>query len=299
VFFIFGLLLWVRTHEMILQDNRIPFTFSLNLRGRLFSFDQPLIMGIVNATPDSFFAGSRVEGVSAALQRCGELLEQGADLLDIGGVSTRPGSEPVSELEETERVLPLIETVMAHFPSAILSVDTFRPAVAKQAVAAGAALVNDISGGRWYPEMLTTIAALQVPYILMHSTGSWPELHQLPKDREVVCDVYDYFSERLEACRQAGIHDVILDPGIGFGKTIPENFDLLKHFSVFTHWGKPLLLAVSRKSLIYKTLDTTADAALNGTTVLHTVGLMNGAAILRVHDPAAAREAILLTEKLQ
>ncbi|MFN5363575.1 MAG: dihydropteroate synthase [Bacteroidota bacterium] len=283
----------------MLQDNRIPFTFSLNLRGRLWPVRSPLIMGIVNATPDSFYAGSRVMGTEACLQRAEQLLEQGADLLDVGGVSTRPGSAPVSEEEELERVVPVVEALASRLPTAILSVDTFRPAVAKQAVAAGASLVNDISGGRWYPEMLTTIAALQVPYILMHSTGSWTDLHQIPKDRDIVNDVYDYFSERLEACRQAGIHDVILDPGIGFGKTIDENYTLLKHFSLFTRFGKPTLLAVSRKSLIYKTLGTTADAALNGTTVLHTAGLMSGAAILRVHDPAAAREAILLTEKLQ
>ncbi|MFN9804033.1 MAG: dihydropteroate synthase [Bacteroidota bacterium] len=283
----------------MLQDNRIPFTFSLNLRGRLWPVRSPLIMGIVNATPDSFYAGSRVMGTEACLQRAEQLLEQGADLLDVGGVSTRPGSAPVTEEEELERVVPIVEALASRLPTAILSVDTFRPAVAKQAVAAGASLVNDISGGRWYPEMLTTIAALQVPYILMHSNGSWTDLHQIPKDRDIVNDVYDYFSERLEACRQAGIHDVILDPGIGFGKTIDENYTLLKHFSLFTRFGKPTLLAVSRKSLIYKTLGTTADAALNGTTVLHTAGLMSGAAILRVHDPAAAREAILLTEKLQ
>ncbi|MFN9588865.1 MAG: dihydropteroate synthase [Bacteroidota bacterium] len=283
----------------MLQDNRIPFTFSLNLRGRLWPVRSPLIMGIVNATPDSFYAGSRVMGTEACLQRAEQLLEQGADLLDVGGVSTRPGSAPVTEEEELERVVPVVEALASRLPTAILSVDTFRPAVAKQAVAAGASLVNDISGGRWYPEMLTTIAALQVPYILMHSNGSWTDLHQIPKDRDIVNDVYDYFSERLEACRQAGIHDVILDPGIGFGKTIDENYTLLKHFSLFTRFGKPTLLAVSRKSLIYKTLGTTADAALNGTTVLHTAGLMSGAAILRVHDPAAAREAILLTEKLQ
>jgi dihydropteroate synthase len=256
-------------------------------------------MGIVNVTPDSFYAGSRVQSPAVALQRCGELLEQGADLLDIGGVSTRPGSEPVSEQEETERVLPLIENIMAHFPSAILSVDTFRPEVAKKAVAAGASIINDISGGRWYPEMLDTIATLQVPYVLMHSTGNWNELHSIPPNRKVVEDVYDYFTERMEACRQAGIHDVILDPGIGFGKTIPENFELLKHFSVFTHWGKPLLLAVSRKSMIYKTLGTTPEAALNGTSILHTAGLLQGASIIRVHDPGAAREAILLTQLLQ
>ena len=283
---------------MILQDNRIPFTFSLNLRGRLLTSSTPLVMGIVNVTPDSFYSGSRVQGMDAALQRCADMLEQGADLLDVGGVSTRPGSEPVSEQEEIDRVIPLIEAIVVRFPAAILSVDTFRPEVAKKAVAAGASIINDISGGRWYPDMLDTIAGLQVPYVLMHSTGDLNDLHSIPPNRKVVEEVYDYFTERMDACRLAGIHDVILDPGIGFGKTIPENFELLKHFSVFTHWGKPLLLAVSRKSMIYKTLGTTPEAALNGTSILHTAGILQGASILRVHDPSAAREAIQLTQLL-
>ncbi|MFN7586720.1 MAG: dihydropteroate synthase [Bacteroidota bacterium] len=284
---------------MILQDNRIPFTFSLNLRGRLLTSSTPLVMGIVNVTPDSFYSGSRVQGMDAALQRCADMLEQGADLLDVGGVSTRPGSEPVSEQEEIDRVIPLIEAIVVRFPAAILSVDTFRPEVARKAVAAGASIINDISGGRWYPDMLDTIAGLQVPYVLMHSTGDWNDLHSIPPNRKVVEEVYDYFTERMDACRLAGIHDVILDPGIGFGKTIPENFELLKHFSVFTHWGKPLLLAVSRKSMIYKSLGSTPEAALNGTSILHTAGLLQGASILRVHDPSAAREAIQLTQLLQ
>ncbi|MCA6462421.1 MAG: dihydropteroate synthase [Chitinophagaceae bacterium] len=283
---------------MILQDNRIPFTFSLNLRGRLLTSSTPLVMGIVNVTPDSFYSGSRVQGMDAALQRCADMLEQGADLLDVGGVSTRPGSVPVAEQEEIDRVIPLIEAIVVRFPAAILSVDTFRPEVARKAVAAGASIINDISGGRWYPDMLDTIADLQVPYVLMHSTGDWNDLHSIPPNRKVVEEVYDYFTERMDACRLAGIHDVILDPGIGFGKTIPENFELLKHFSVFTHWGKPLLLAVSRKSMIYKTLGTTPEAALNGTSILHTAGLLQGASIIRVHDPAAAREAIQLTQLL-
>jgi dihydropteroate synthase len=255
-------------------------------------------MGIVNVTPDSFYSGSRVQGMDAALQRCADMLEQGADLLDVGGVSTRPGSVPVAEQEEIDRVIPLIEAIVVRFPAAILSVDTFRPEVARKAVAAGASIINDISGGRWYPDMLDTIADLQVPYVLMHSTGDWNDLHSIPPNRKVVEEVYDYFTERMDACRHAGIHDVILDPGIGFGKTIPENFELLKHFSVFTHWGKPLLLAVSRKSMIYKPLGTTPEAALNGTSILHTAGILQGASILRVHDPSAAREAIQLTQLL-
>jgi dihydropteroate synthase len=258
-------------------------------------FDQPLIMGIVNSTPDSFYAGSRVSGAEEAVRQSAQFLEEGAHLLDVGGVSTRPGSEPVSEEEELRRVIPVIAAIHQRFPEAILSVDTFRSNVAKQAVEAGASIINDISGGRWDEHMLTTIANCKVPYVLMHSSGTTETLHEKPAQRDILTTVYDYFTERIAACKQAGITDIILDPGIGFSKTMEENFLLLQQLSVFTSLPYPLLLAVSRKSLIYKTLGITADQALNGTTVLHTAGLLRGAAILRVHDVAAAREAIQLT----
>jgi dihydropteroate synthase len=278
-----------------MQDTRIPFKFSLNLQGRLCYFDQPLIMGIVNSTPDSFYAGSRVSGVEEAVRQSAQFLEEGAHLLDVGGVSTRPGSESVSEEEELRRVIPVIAAIHQRFPEAILSVDSFRSGVAKQAVEAGASIINDISGGRWDEQMLTTIARCKVPYVLMHSSGTPETLHEKPAHRDILTTVYDYFTERIAACKQAGIRDLILDPGIGFGKTMEENFLLLQQLSVFTSLPYPLLLAVSRKSLIYKTLGITADQALNGTSVLHTAGLLRGAAILRVHDVAAAREAIQLT----
>ena len=278
-----------------MQDTRIPFKFSLNLQGRLCYFDQPLIMGIVNSTPDSFYAGSRVSGVEEAVRQSARFLEEGAHLLDVGGVSTRPGSESVSEEEELRRVIPVIAAIHQRFPEAILSVDTFRSAVAKQAVEAGASIINDISGGRWDDAMLTTIASCKVPYVLMHSSGTPETLHEKTANQDILTTVYDYLTERIAACKEAGITDIIIDPGIGFGKTMEENFLLLQQLSVFTSLPYPLLLAVSRKSLIYKTLGVTADQALNGTTVLHTGGLLRGAAILRVHDVAAAREAIQLT----
>ena len=281
-----------------MQDTRIPFKFSLNLQGRLCYFDQPLIMGIVNTTPDSFYAGSRVSGVEEAVRQSARFLEEGAHLLDVGGVSTRPGSESVSEEEELRRVIPVIAAIHQRFPEAILSVDTFRSAVAKQAVEAGASIINDISGGRWDEQMLTTIANCKVPYVLMHSSGTPETLHEKPANRDILTTVYDYLAERIAACKEAGITDIIIDPGIGFGKTMEENFLILQQLSVFTSLPYPLLLAVSRKSLIYKTLGVTADQALNGTSVLHTAGLLRGAAILRVHDVAAAREAIQLTNLL-
>lgn len=281
-----------------MQDNRIPFKFSLNLRGRLCYFDQPLIMGIVNSTPDSFYAGSRVNGVEKALEQATQFLQEGAHILDVGGVSTRPGSDPVSEAEELQRVIPVISAIHQRFPEAILSVDSFRSVVAKQAVEAGASIINDISGGRWDNDMLTTIAQCKVPYVLMHSSGTPETLHEKPANRDILTSVYDYFTERIAACKQAGILDIILDPGIGFGKTMEENFLLLQQLAVFRSLPYPLLLGVSRKSLIYKTLGSTAEQALNGTTVLHTAGLLRGAAILRVHDVAAAREAIQLCSLL-
>jgi len=252
-------------------------------------------MGIVNSTPDSFYSGSRVSGVEEALRQSARFLEEGAHLLDVGGVSTRPGSELVSEEAELSRVIPVIAAIHQRFPEAIISVDTFRSAVAKQAVEAGASIINDISGGRWDEHMLTTIANCKVPYVLMHSSGTTETLHEKPAERDILTTVYDYFTERIAACKQVGIRDIILDPGIGFGKTMEENFLLLQQLSIFTSLPYPLLLAVSRKSLIYKTLGISADQALNGTTVLHTAGLLRGAAILRVHDVAAAREAIQLT----
>jgi dihydropteroate synthase len=192
-------------------------------------------------------------------------------------------------------VIPVIAAIHQRFPEAIISVDTFRSAVAKQAVVAGASIINDISGGRWDEHMLTTIANCKVPYVLMHSSGTTETLHEKPAERDILTTVYDYFTERIAACKQVGIRDIILDPGIGFGKTMEENFLLLQQLSIFTSLPYPLLLAVSRKSLIYKTLGITADQALNGSTVLHTAGLLRGAAILRVHDVAAAQEAIQLT----
>ena len=195
-------------------------------------------------------------------------------------------------------MIPVIAAIHQRFPEAIVSVDTFRSTVAQQAVEAGASIINDISGGRWDEQMLSTVANCRVPYVLMHSSGTPETLHEKSMQRDILTTVYDYFTTRIAACKQAGIRDIILDPGIGFGKTMEENFLLLQQLSIFTSLPYPLLLAVSRKSLIYKTLGKTADQSLNGTTVLHTAGLLRGATILRVHDVAAAREAIQLTQLL-
>ena len=281
-----------------MQDTRIPRNYSLNLRGRLCYFTGPTIMGIINATPDSFYSGSRAIDVDGAMRQAAKMISEGATWVDIGGVSTRSGSSPVSEAEELHRVIPVIEALHQQFPEAAISVDTFRSRVATEAVAAGASMVNDISGGRWEADFIQTIAGLRVPYVLMHSTGTPDSLHEVPGNRNILTEVYDFFSTNIIRLQQAGIRDIVLDPGIGFGKTIAENFLLIKHLSIFNTLPCPLMLAVSRKSLIHKTLGITPEEALNGTTVLHTAGLLQGAAILRVHDVAAAKEVIALTNYL-
>lgn len=269
--------------------------FTLNCSGRMLVVDNPVVMGIINVTPDSFFGNSRVTA-DTVVEQAGRMLEQGAGILDIGGQSTRPGSERVSASEETDRVVPAIENIMRAFPEAIVSIDTYHAAVAAVAVRAGAGIVNDISSGDMDAEMLTTVGGLSVPYIAMHMQGTPDTMQQHPVYEDVTREVLDHFIQKMEACRLAGIHDIILDPGIGFGKTAAHNFELIRNLGVFVELGKPVLLGVSRKGFIYRGLGVTAEEALNGTTVLNTIGLMNGANILRVHDVREAVEAVKLYE---
>jgi dihydropteroate synthase len=270
--------------------------FILNCKGRLVSTERPLVMGILNATPDSFYSGSRFSESGAILQKADKMLQDGADMLDIGGQSTRPGAEWVGEEEELRRVVEAIFLIHARFPQAIVSIDTWYARVAREAVAAGASLINDISGGSLDPQMLTTVGQLGVPYICMHMKGTPATMNKEAVYKDVAGEVLDFFIRRLEDCRRAGINDVILDPGMGFAKTHVHNLQLLHRLDIFKMTGRPLLLGVSRKSTIYRTLGISPDEALNGTTVLNTIGLLNGADIIRVHDPREAREAILLLE---
>lgn len=272
---------------------------TLNCKGRLLTLDQPVVMGIINTTPDSFYAGSRHTALEEIVQTAGRMLEAGATILDLGGQSTRPGSEQIGAHAEMERVIPAIEAVYKAFPKAILSVDTYHAAVAKAAVAAGASIVNDISGGNADPDMLLTVGALQVPYVCMHMQGNPETMQDNPQYGNVVTDVLDFFIQQVARCRQAGIKDVIIDPGFGFGKTITHNFQLLKGLRAFELLRCPVLVGLSRKSTIYKTLGITAAEALNGTTVLNTIGLMHGAHILRVHDVREAAEAVRLYSAMQ
>ena len=273
--------------------------FTLNCRGRLFVIHEPVVMGIINITPDSFYAASRRQQPNDVLHQAGKMLAEGAAMLDIGGQSTRPGSVLLSAEAENYRVVPAIAAIAKQFPEAIISVDTFHAAVAKAAVEAGASVINDISGGLMDAEMLTTVANLRVPYICMHMQGTPATMQQNPVYNNVVQEVLDFFIERIHACKQAGITDVIIDPGFGFGKTIAHNFLLLQQLDVLSILEKPMLVGISRKGTIYKTLGTSAEEALNGTTVLNTTGLLNGAHILRVHDVREAAEAVKLVQAMR
>lgn len=273
--------------------------FTLNCNGRLLVINKPVVMGILNITPDSFYAGSRLQTEDEALQKAGSMLEDGASILDIGGQSTRPGSARLTANEEAERVLLIIETIKKNFPESYISVDTYHAAVARQAVEAGACIVNDISGATMDADMLTTVGRLHVPYICMHIQGTPETMQQDPHYEDVTREVLDFFIRQTEQCKLHNIHDVIIDPGFGFGKTHQHNFQLLKNLSVFRMLEKPILAGISRKATIYKTLGITAADSLNGTTVLNTIALLNGANILRVHEVKEAMQAIELIDKYQ
>ena len=268
--------------------------FTINCKGKIMRLDDPLVMGIINVTPDSFYKGHLNSGIDEITALAEKMIKDGVDIIDIGGQSTRPGSSPITAAEELQRVLPVIEAIHKNDPGIIISIDTYYSAVAKAAVGAGVSMVNDISGGNIDRDMLSTVAALNIPYVCMHMKGIPGTMQQEPRYDNVVTEVLDFFISKLEQCRVAGITDIIIDPGFGFGKTIEHNFSLLKNISLFSITGKPVLAGLSRKSSIYKTLGSTAAEALNGTTVLNTMALLNGASILRVHDVKEAKEAVTL-----
>ena len=268
--------------------------FTLNCKGKLLVVDEPLVMGIINVTPDSFYAGSRFQTDNQLQEQAEKMLKEGADILDMGGQSTRPWSQEVSEAEEIRRVIPAIELLHKRFPEAVISIDSYRNRVTREAVDAGAAIINDISGGMRDEEILKLAGSLGIPYICMHSRGKPDTMQQNPVYKDLTQELLDFFIERKGACRKEGIKDMIIDPGLGFGKTSNHNFELLKHLAVFKMLGLPILIGCSRKGMIYQTLGITAGEALNGTTVLNTIALVNGADILRVHDVREAKEAIRL-----
>lgn len=273
--------------------------FTLNCKGRLLLLDKPIVMGIINATPDSFYSGSRYTGTDAILSVAEKMLNDGASILDIGGQSSRPGSKPVSADEELSRVIRPIEAITKRFPEAYISVDTYYSIVAKEAVDAGAVIVNDISAGKLDDLMIPVVSSLQVPYVLMHMKGTPQTMQEKPHYENISREILDFLINKVQEIREAGITDIIIDPGFGFGKAIRHNFQLLKNFSLFKMLGLPLLAGLSRKSTICKTLNISPEDSMNGTTVLNTISLLNGASILRVHDVKEAAEAIKLFDAYQ
>ncbi|HEX7904989.1 MAG TPA: dihydropteroate synthase [Chitinophagaceae bacterium] len=270
--------------------------FTLNCKGRLLVVDKPIVMGIINSTPDSFYSGSRMQGTDAILKQAEQMIKDGATIIDIGGQSTRPGSEKLNADQELQRVIDPVAAIHQHFPEVFISIDTYYAKVAKEAVDAGACIVNDISAGSMDNEMIPVVASLHTPYVLMHMKGSPQTMQQEATYNNVTQEVLDFLIQKKNELHKAGIIDIIIDAGFGFGKTIAHNFELLKTLEVFRMLNAPLLLGLSRKSTIYKTLGITAGEALNGTTVLNTIGLLKGATILRVHDVKEAIEAIKLVE---
>lgn len=273
--------------------------YTLNCGGKLLLLDKPVVMGIINVTPDSFFEGSRAQVVDDVLRQAEKMIGEGAVILDMGGQSTRPGSSIVDEAEERRRVIPAIHAVKERFPEQIISVDTYYAKVVQEAAAVGAGIVNDISAGTLDADLLPTVARLRLPYIAMHMRGHPATMQIDPVYENVTREVIDFFIGFSERLRLAGIDEWVLDPGFGFGKTIVHNFQLIRDLSVFQILGRPVLMGISRKSTVYRTLGISAAEALNGTTVLHTLGLQAGVHILRAHDVREAREAIQLVERVR
>ncbi|WP_411894767.1 dihydropteroate synthase [Winogradskyella sp. A2] len=271
---------------------------TINCKGKLIELSSPKVMGILNVTPDSFYDGGKYKNESDILNQVESILEYGATFIDIGGYSSRPDAEDVSIQKETERVVPVIELIIKHFPETLISVDTFRSEVAKKSIEAGGALVNDISAGHLDKNMLATIGKLQVPYIMMHMRGNPKTMQQQTHYDDLVKEINFYFAECIVSAHAEKINDIIIDPGFGFAKTLEQNFELLNKMELLQIIGKPVLAGVSRKSMIYKTLNTSSDNALNGTTALNMVALQKGAKILRVHDVKEAMECVALYNQL-
>ena len=272
----------------------------INVNGRLMDLSEPQVMGILNVTPDSFYAGSRMETEKDIINRLHQITSEGASILDIGAYSSRPDAEHISTEEEMNRLRTGLDLVRKHQPEAVVSVDTFRADVAKMCVEEfGAAMINDISAGQLDAAMFGTIAQLGVPYIMMHMQGTPQNMQMNPHYDHLLKEVFLYFAERVQKLRDLGAKDIIIDPGFGFGKTLEHNYELMNHLDEFRLFELPLLVGISRKSMIYKLLGTNPEEALNGTTVLNTLALMKGANILRVHDVKAAKEAVTLVEKMK
>jgi dihydropteroate synthase len=271
---------------------------TINCKGQLINLATPKVMGILNVTSNSFFDGGKYNEEKEILLRVEKMLNAGATFIDIGAYSSKPSAEFVSEQEEISRMVPVVQLILKHFPEALLSIDTFRSEVAKASIENGAAIINDIAAGNLDDKMLGTIAKYNVPYIMMHMRGTPQTMQTLTHYGDIVKEMLFYFSERIAAARQLGINDLIIDPGFGFAKTLEQNYEVLKKMELFEMLELPLLVGISRKSMIYKTLDSSAAEALNGTTVINTIALTKGAKILRVHDVKEAVECVHLFNKI-
>ncbi|HKJ05984.1 MAG TPA: dihydropteroate synthase [Flavobacteriaceae bacterium] len=271
---------------------------SINCKGNLIDFTTPKVMGILNVTPDSFFDGGKFQNEKSILLHVENMLSEGATFIDVGAYSSRPGAKHISEKEELDRILPIVTLLVKKFPEILLSIDTFRSEIAKQCIEAGACLINDIAAGSMDENMFKTVAKLQVPYILMHMQGTPQNMQANPTYKNVTTEVIYYFSEKLAKLRALGVNDLIIDVGFGFGKTTAHNFELLKNLSFFKSLDVPILAGLSRKSMLYKTLNNTQNEALNATTSANTIALLKGANILRVHDVKEAVEAIKIVNQL-
>jgi len=272
---------------------------TINCNKKLIDISSPNLMGILNVTPDSFFDGGSYKNESDILQKVEKMLSEGATFIDVGAYSSRPGAIHISEEEELQRIVPIIKLLVHHFPEIIISVDTFRSNVAKKTVEAGAAMINDISGGKMDENMFKTVADLQVPYIIMHMLGTPQNMQKNPTYEDVTKEVISFFAEQLFKLHQLKVNDVLIDVGFGFGKTIEHNYELLKNLALFKNLDAPILVGISRKSMLYKPLEITPQLALNATTSANTLALLNGANILRVHDVKEAIEAIKIVAQLQ
>jgi len=271
---------------------------TINCKGQLIDLTSPKIMGIINLTPDSFYDGGKYANEKEVFSQVEKMLTDGATFIDIGAYSSRPGAQHISEEEELRRIVPIVKDLIDRYPDILLSIDTFRSSVAKKCIEEGAALINDISAGNMDSEMLKTISKLNVPYIMMHMQGTPQNMQKKPVYNNVTQDILYYFSEKIALARSHGINDIIIDPGFGFGKTNKHNFKLLNELELLKNIELPLLVGLSRKSMIYKTLNTDAQNALNGTTALNTLSIYKGANILRVHDVKEAMESVHLVHKL-
>ncbi len=270
---------------------------TINLQGKLISFEKPLIMGILNLTEDSFSDGGKyINNIDKALFHCQEMIEQGADIIDIGACSTRPGAILVSKQEELKQLIPVIRAIRKEFPDIIISIDTVWAEVSKETIKEGADIINDISGGQFDSELFKVVAELNVPYILTHTPTTPDKMQEKTTYNNIYIDMCNYFSEKISLLRSLGVKDIILDLGFGFGKTIEQNYFLLNHINDFKVFELPILTGISRKTMIYKPLNATPQEALNGTTFLHALALLNGSSIIRVHDVKQAKECLTLFE---